>query len=114
MPCRRRRSSRRRRGEWMSRAESDAVLARFLNYLQSSRRIRIGILVVIAGLFVAYGARSIYQLLPKRYSLTISGGDIVSNRHYLAHILSEEAAKKGLTLIVRPQRGGSLSVLDAL
>ena len=43
----------------MSRAESDAILAKLLDYLQSNKKIRMGILVVLVGALVAYGVRSV-------------------------------------------------------
>jgi TRAP-type uncharacterized transport system substrate-binding protein len=89
----------------MSRAESDAVLKRLLDFLQRDRRIRIALGVIIVGALVAYAARSAYNLYPRSYRLTITGGDILTNRHYLAKVLQNEARKKGITLTVQPVRG---------
>lgn len=65
------------------------------------------------GALVAVAARSVYALVPRHYTLSISGGDIVSNRHYLARILQNESPKKGVTLVVEP-REGTLSVLQGV
>ena len=73
-------------------SESEAYLAKLFDYLQSSRRIRMGILFVLVAVLVGFGVRSVYQLVPRRYTLTITGGDIVSNRHYLAHLLVHHRA----------------------
>jgi hypothetical protein len=98
----------------MSRAESDALLGRLLARMQSSRRVRVAIGAILAGALVAYGVHSLYQLLPRRYTLNITGGGIVSNRHYLVHILSQEGAKRGLTLVVKPESRGALAMLADL
>ncbi|MBI5534268.1 MAG: hypothetical protein HY898_16205 [Deltaproteobacteria bacterium] len=89
----------------MSSAESQAVLRRILDWLQSNRWIRIGIGTLLVGAMLYLAGRSIYGLVPRTYTLTITGGDIVNNRHYLAKILQSEAQKKGITLIIRPERG---------
>jgi TRAP-type uncharacterized transport system substrate-binding protein len=93
-----------------SAGKIDNLLSRILSFLHYDRRVRItlGMLMVAALLFLA--GRSVYGLIPRYYTLTISGGDIVGNRHYLARILQSEAHKKNLTLIVRPEEG-SLSAL---
>jgi TRAP-type uncharacterized transport system substrate-binding protein len=39
--------------------------------------------------------------------LKISGGDMLSNRHYLAKVLQREARKQGITLIVQPTTSAS-------
>jgi TRAP-type uncharacterized transport system substrate-binding protein len=94
-------------------AEIESLLGRLLAYLQSRRHIRVTLGVLVVGAFVALAARSIYAFVPQRYTLSISGGDIVSNRHYLARILQNECAKKGVTLVVEP-REGAVSVLQAV
>jgi TRAP-type uncharacterized transport system substrate-binding protein len=83
-------------------AEVERLLTRVLDFLQSDRRVRLGIggLLVAALLFVA--GRSVYELIPRHYTLSITGGDIVTNRHYLARVLQSEARKQDMTLIVRP------------
>jgi TRAP-type uncharacterized transport system substrate-binding protein len=95
----------------MSKAESEAYLKRFLDTLQSSRWVRIGIGAALVGFMLFLAGRAIYDLLPRTYSLTITGGDIVNNRHYLAKILQGEAAKKGIDLTIKPVRG-TLTALE--
>lgn len=95
----------------MSQSESHALLYRFLDFLQRDRRVRfaLGAIFVLALLLLA--GHSVYRLIPRHVVLSITGGDIVSNRHYLARILQTEAAKQNLTLIVRPVSSGP-DVLD--
>jgi TRAP-type uncharacterized transport system substrate-binding protein len=94
-------------------AEIESLLEKVLGHLQSRRYVRVTLGVLVIGALVAVAARSIYGLLPRHYTLTISGGDIVTNRHYLARILQKEAPKQGVTLIVQP-REGTLSVLQGV
>lgn len=90
--------------------ESDRLLDQVLDWAQRNRWIRqaaAGLLVlalaVVAGNFV-------YQLLPRHYRLTITGGEFVSNRHQLARILQDEGRGHGLDLRIEPTYGS----LDAL
>jgi TRAP-type uncharacterized transport system substrate-binding protein len=85
----------------MANAAED-LLGRFLDFLQSDRRLRIGIGVLIVGALLAVAAHSLYGLIPRHYTLRMSGGDIVTNRHYLARLLQGEAKKSDMTLIVQP------------
>ena len=67
---------------------------------------------VVAGLLAAMGY-FLWGLWPRDYSLTISGGDILSNRHQLAMVMRNEGAKTGLHLIVRPI-AGTFGILEAV
>jgi TRAP-type uncharacterized transport system substrate-binding protein len=91
-------------------AEAEGLLQRFLDFLQSDRRIRVGLGLLVVGAMLALAGRSLYRIIPRHYALSITGGDIVSNRHFLARILQEQAARKDLTLVVEPISAG----LDAL
>ena len=44
----------------------------------------------------------------------MTGGDIVTNRHYLAKILQSEAQKAGVTVIVKPVLAGAAAELEAV
>ena len=83
-------------------AEIEGLLGRLLAFLQSDRRVRLGIAAVLVAALLAVAGRSIYGLIPRHYTLSITGGDIVTNRHYLARVLQSEAKKQNITLIVRP------------
>lgn len=84
-------------------AKIDTFLSKFLSFLQYDWRVRffLGALMLGGLLFVA--GKSAMGLIPRHYTLSITGGDIVGNRHFLARILQSEAAKKNLTLVVRPE-----------
>jgi TRAP-type uncharacterized transport system substrate-binding protein len=86
-------------------AEIESLLGRVLAYVQSRRALRVGLGLVLIGALLALAARSVYGILPRHYTLTVSGGGIVTNRHFLARILQAEAPKAGVTLIVQPEEG---------
>jgi TRAP-type uncharacterized transport system substrate-binding protein len=90
----------------MSNVESEALLRRILDFLQRDRRIRLALGAVVVGAMLFLAGRSAFRLIPHRYTITITGGDIVSNRHYLARIMQPEAQKAGLTIIVEPLSAG--------
>jgi TRAP-type uncharacterized transport system substrate-binding protein len=86
-------------------AEIEGLISRVLGFLQSDRRIRMSIAGLLVASLLGLAGRSVYGLVPRHYTLSITGGDIVNSRHYLARILQAEAPKKNLTLIVRPEEG---------
>lgn len=87
--------------------ESEKLLQRVLDFLQADRRIRLGLAALLLGALAFVAGRSAWNLVPRHYTLTLTGGDIVSNRHFLARILQAEAPKFGLTLIVEPVSSGT-------
>lgn len=60
----------------------------------------------LAGL-IGLGGYFLYQSLPRQYTLRIAGSEVVSNRHYLMHVLQEEALPDGARLQLMP--GGNAS-----
>jgi TRAP-type uncharacterized transport system substrate-binding protein len=86
----------------MSTAESEAVLKRLLDRLQSSARVRLVLGVVLVAALLALTGKLAYDLIPRTYALTITGGDILSNRHFLARVLQAEGKKAGIVLTVKP------------
>jgi TRAP-type uncharacterized transport system substrate-binding protein len=97
----------------MSQTESEAVLKRALDSLQRARRVRLVLAAVVVIALLALAARSLYGLIPRTYVVTMTGGDIVTNRHYLAKSLQSEAEKAGITLIVKPVHG-AIAELEAV
>ncbi|MGO8995747.1 MAG: TAXI family TRAP transporter solute-binding subunit [Polyangiaceae bacterium] len=83
-------------------AEVESLLSRVLDFLQSDHRVRVGLGALLVAVLLAVAGHSVYQLIPRHYTLTITGGDIVTNRHYLARLLQGEARKQNITLIVKP------------
>jgi TRAP-type uncharacterized transport system substrate-binding protein len=91
----------------MGQAESEAVLNRALDFFQRDRRVRFALGAVLVCALLVLAARSVYGLIPRSYVVTMTGGDIVTNRHYLAKILQSEAQKSGITVILKPVHGAT-------
>jgi TRAP-type uncharacterized transport system substrate-binding protein len=60
------------------------------------------VLIVVILALTGYFA---YGFIPKNYTLRITGGDILGNRHLIAKILKDEAASYGVNLIIEPTEG---------
>ena len=96
----------------MSKAESEAILRKLLDRLQGSRRVRMAIATLFVGVLLFIAGRSVYNLIPKHYALTISGGDIVSNRHFLARLVQAEAPRKNVKIAIHPVEGAIVELED--
>src|SRR5579859_584895 len=94
-------------------SEAEIILHRVLKYAQETHWIRrvlagLAVLVLLAiGLIYAYGA------LPRSYNLSLSGGEVLGNRHFLGKVLQEEAAGNGVNLVLRPM-ANSQAALEAV
>lgn len=82
-----------------------------LELLRTSRKIQKRIILVILAVLLALSAKFAYELVPRHYNLSLTGGGLLSNRHHLAKILSDESAAKGVSLRVVPTNG-SIEALD--
>lgn len=85
--------------------EADKVLASFLKKIQQNAKIRKVLAVALLFLLLGIAAYFVYQILPRNYAITITGGDILSNRHYLAKTLQEEVASNGVSVELIPTSG---------
>lgn len=90
------------------------LLDDFLLRLQRNARVRKFLAVMLAIASLCAVVYFIYDIVPRTYSLSITGGDILSNRHYLAKVLQEEALNKGVSLEIRPTPGSleALALVD--
>jgi len=86
--------------EWMSQLQRAAWV----------RRVVVG--AVVLG-FLALIGFFVWRLSPGHDSLTMSGGDILGNRHQLAMAMRDGGSKVGLHINVRPI-AGTFSILDAV
>ncbi|AXE28786.1 hypothetical protein DK842_01945 [Chromobacterium phragmitis] len=68
--------------------------------LQRRRLLAAGLLAALAAASLAF----LLDTLPRRATLRIAGGEVVSNRQFLARMLQEEAAVRDLTLEILPAR----------
>jgi TRAP-type uncharacterized transport system substrate-binding protein len=93
--------------------ESEVILIGFLDRLRRNNRIRRALAVAVLLALLGIAGMFVYELLPREYELTMSGGDMMANRHYLAKVLQEEGAANGLSIRVLPT-AGSLEALEAV
>lgn len=85
--------------------EAQKILDRLLERIQRNARLRNAVGVAALFALLGIGASFLYDVLPRQYALTITGGDILSNRHYLARILQKEAANNGVAITLDPMSG---------
>lgn len=85
--------------------EAEKIINDFLKQLQKSEFIRTILAVFILIMLSGVAGYFIYEVLPRQYSLNITGGSILSNRHYLAKVLQEEIVKNGVALEIKPTSG---------
>jgi len=94
-------------------AHGEKLLNKYLEKLQSSEKARkiigfamIAVVLCVAGYFV-------YDLIPRTYHLSITGGDILGNRHFVAKVLQDEIVSDGVTMQIIPTHG-TLDALEAV
>jgi TRAP-type uncharacterized transport system substrate-binding protein len=85
--------------------EADKILNDFLKRLQQNATVRKSLAVCLLMILSGIAGYFIYEVIPREYSLTITGGNILSNRHYLAKALQEEIAHNGVALEITPTDG---------
>ncbi len=85
--------------------EADKILNDVLKRLQQNAVIRKSLAVCLLLILSGIAGYFIYEVIPREYSLKITGGNILSNRHYLAKALQEEIAKNGVALEITPTDG---------
>lgn len=89
------------------------ILNKILDKIQNNAKARKFLAWFLVIILLAASSFFIYGLLPKKYTLSISGGNILTNRHQLVKILQEEALKSGITLNIQPING-SVEALKAV
>jgi len=82
-----------------------------LELLRTSRKIQKRIIFILIVLLLGLAAKFAYELLPRHFNLSLTGGGLLSNRHHLAKILSEEAGQQHLSIRVMPTTG-SIQAMD--
>lgn len=85
--------------------EADKILNDVLRRLQRNATIRKSLAVCLLLILSGIAGYFIYEVIPRDYSLKITGGNILSNRHYLAKALQEEIAHNNVALEITPTEG---------
>lgn len=86
-----------------------------LELLRTSRKIQKRLILLLVVLLLGFAAKFTYELIPRHYNLSLTGGGLLSNRHHLAKILSEEANKQDVSIRVKPTNGSiqAMELVDA-
>ncbi|MEO6017260.1 MAG: TAXI family TRAP transporter solute-binding subunit [Polaromonas sp.] len=85
--------------------EASGILNDWLKRLQRNERVRKALAFVLLVALLGLAAHYVYEVLPRTYSLKITGGDILGNRHYLAGALRDEVLPDRVRLDVLPTDG---------
>lgn len=89
------------------------ILNNILDRIQNNDKVRNTLAISLVIILITSAAFFLYGLLPKKYTLSISGGGILTNRHHLVKVLQTEAQKSGITLEIQPIHG-SVETLKAI
>ena len=76
-----------------------------LELLRTSRKIQKRLILILIVLLLGFAAKFTYELIPRHFNLSMTGGGLLSNRHHLAKILSEEALQHDVSIRVKPTSG---------
>jgi len=85
--------------------EANVILNNYLNRIQQNATFRKGLAICILLVFSSVAGFFIYEILPRQYAFSITGGNILSNRHYLAKVMQEEIAHNGVSFEIKPTSG---------
>lgn len=85
--------------------EANKILDAYLKRLQQNAAVRKSLAICILLILSGIAGFFIFEILPRQYALNITGGNILSNRHYLAKVMQEEIAHSGVALEVKPTSG---------
>lgn len=91
--------------------EAEQLLRKYMNKIQKNKMIMNSLAALVVLVLVGVFGKFVYDMIPRQYTLTITGGDILSQRHMIAKVLEEEAAKEGITLVIHPV-SGSVKALE--
>lgn len=82
--------------------EFDALLYQLLGKIQRYHRLRHALAILCVCGLIALALNFLYQMLPRQFSLSIAGSDVVSNRYYLTKTLQTESLTQGIHLRIQP------------
>ena len=77
------------------------LIERFRRNRKLQKRIALFAVIVLLGL----AGKFAYDLLPRHYNVSLSGGSLLGNRHLLAKILSDESSQQNVSIRVVPTSG---------
>ncbi|QWE07929.1 TAXI family TRAP transporter solute-binding subunit [Polynucleobacter ibericus] len=92
--------------------DAERILFKGLDWLRSKHHIRKGLAILLIGLLLGLAAKFAYDLYPRSYELTISGGGMLTKSHHLAKVLQEEASRRNVSLTIVPTTGSFQALND--
>lgn len=93
--------------------EIEEHLFAVLDWIRSKHHIRKGLALILIGLLLGLAGKFAYDLYPRHYELSISGGGMLSKSHYLTKVLQDQAAQHNISLTIIPT-SGSFQALNEL
>jgi len=85
--------------------EAEKLLDDLLKWAQRNHFIRNSIAGIIGLTIAGLTGYFVYGLIPRQYTVTVTGGEILFYQHYLATLVRQEAAKIGVNFIIKPTSG---------
>lgn len=85
--------------------EAQKILDDWLQSLRRNDRVRKVLAGCVVVALLAIAASFLHDVLPRQYALTMTGGDILGNRHFVARQLQRAAADYGVALKLEPMPG---------
>ncbi|AQR64211.1 hypothetical protein BXU06_03425 [Aquaspirillum sp. LM1] len=82
--------------------EFNALLYQLLGKLQRYHRLRHALAILCVCGLIGLALNFLYQMLPRQFSLSIAGSDVVSNRYDLTKALQTESLNQGIYLRIQP------------
>jgi TRAP-type uncharacterized transport system substrate-binding protein len=92
--------------------EVEELLFKGLDWLRSKHHIRKGLALVVIALLLGIAGKFAYDLYPRHYELSISGGGMLTKSHQLAKVLQEEATRANISLLITPTKGSFQALND--
>ena len=93
--------------------EIEEHLFKALDWLRSKHHIRKGLALLLIAILLGLAGKFAYDLYPRHYDLTISGGGMLTKSHYLVKVLQAESAQHNISLTIVPT-AGSFEALNEL
>ncbi|HYW58634.1 MAG TPA: TAXI family TRAP transporter solute-binding subunit [Polaromonas sp.] len=92
--------------------EARGILNDWLKRVQRNERLRKTLAFLLILVLLGIAGHYVYEVLPRTYSMRITGGDILGNRHYLAGALRDEVLPNGVSLDVLPSEGSQEALAE--
>ena len=93
--------------------EIELYFFKALDWIRRRHHLRRGLAIALIGALLLLAGKFAYDLYPRNYELSISGGGMLTKSHQLAKVLQDEAARRNVSLTITPT-AGSFEALNEL